>query len=553
MTQLNLFYQFPIQPIFEGHVKNILICKEEEIQKLQQTGAITLRKKKEEIQKSKILKTQLKSELETLQLQVQTECQKFDSNLKNIEDALLTNNQIQVSQSANVPSETVTSQHTVPKQVTITQIDPAIHFTDNFRNEMIETFYNNSHMWNYTFGSWFYKMKRIFFNDQKIKRMLKLTYIDSLSISKELLSVVISAMEQITVYPMYDNHVSDFEAGLCLLAAYFSTYNDCSLSEKSTLIDVVHNLSFIFRHLNTEIISQKNISDLNFYFGFKDPNNMKFFIPLCKGRHYAVNTFAEHILVKILITKNIIRILPGEKICTGGILVESQLTGALSNDKLLYWTQILLRPKLGKDIPIFVHEQQYLRSGIVAIESLFLLWQVLNSESIFIKRTGKFYLTTLFPHVSKNDFSENNFASGNIQNFEFLMRNYVIPTYILNTDITISGLFPGLIGIIVNESVRLGWNHQKKNTQENILHSQTKENPFATYIRSQLEESSELIILEKHDDILFHFEHGLNVTLSLALPRHRLFAMASSLFNVSDIYDFLYFIVLGFVPIAAVM
>ena len=51
MTQLSLFYQFPIQPIFEGHVRNTLICTEEDMQQLQNLGIRKLRKEKEEIKK----------------------------------------------------------------------------------------------------------------------------------------------------------------------------------------------------------------------------------------------------------------------------------------------------------------------------------------------------------------------------------------------------------------------------------------------------------------------------------------------------------------------
>ena len=93
MTQLSLFYQFPIQPIFEGHVRNTLICTEEDMQQLQNLGIRKLRKEKEEIQKNKILKNLLKTELDVLQAHVQTECQKLNTNLRDIENALLLENQ----------------------------------------------------------------------------------------------------------------------------------------------------------------------------------------------------------------------------------------------------------------------------------------------------------------------------------------------------------------------------------------------------------------------------------------------------------------------------
>nr|APO39189.1 DNA packaging tegument protein UL25 [Human betaherpesvirus 6A] len=555
MAQCNLFYQYPITPILEGHVRNILICTEKDVERLQSQSSLRLREKIDQGHRDKLLRMRLKTELDALQKKMQKDSDVLNSHLKAIEDALLFTNDGEV----NV--ETKADAQLIPKspeklekfnQVAITPLDPFIRFTDDFRGEMINTFFNNAHMWNFTFGSWFYKLKRVFYNEPGLRRAFKLTNVDSLTISKELLAVTVNALEQATVYPIFGSEMSDLEAALCILAAFYSTYENSQIDERTTLVDVITLLPVIFRLLGSEITALKNVSPSGTYFGFNDPSCMKFFVPMRKGKHYAENTFGNHVLIKMLLGRGVMQKIPGEKI-SQNFDVEARLHGAIKNDVLVYWTYQLMRPKLGNNVPIFIHDQHYLRSGLVAIESLFLLWRILNSESLFNKRVGKFLLTSVFPQLENVDFAENNFEAGNIQNFEYLMHHYVVPMYNLQNDISISTLFPGLVAVCVNESVRLGWEHKCAGAPSDAVQVQSKENPFVEYIRAQMEQQADVAILEKHDCILFHLENGLNITLSFTLPRQRLFAMASSLFNVNDTYDFIYFLVLGFLPIPAVI
>lgn len=224
----------------------------------------------------------LKTELDALQRKMQKDSDVLNSHLKAIEDALLFTNDGEV----NV--ETKADTQLLPKsperlekfnQVAITPLDPFIRFTDDFRGEMINTFFNNAQMWNFTFGSWFYKLKRVFYNEPGLRRALKITNVDSLTISKELLTVTVNALEQATVYPIFGSEMSDLEAALCILAAFYSTYENSQIDERTTLVDIITLLPVIFRLLGSEITTLKNVSPSGTYFGFNDPSCMKFLFP----------------------------------------------------------------------------------------------------------------------------------------------------------------------------------------------------------------------------------------------------------------------------------
>lgn len=494
--------------------------------------------------------TQLRNELDLLHKKVQIECEDIGHQILNIEKVLATvddNISFKQHEIENIPNESKKN-----NQVGITQIDPYIEFINNFREEIINTFYNNAQMWNYTMGAWYYKIKRILYYEPILRKKLRITNVESLSISQDLLLAIIDATEKVTIYPMYDSTVSDFEAALCILAAFYSVFTENKMDEHTTIIDICKLLPTIFKSLTNELAIEKNISNKT-QFIFNDPDDMKFFIPLHKGRHYSTKTFNNHVLIKIFIRKKIFQKIPGDQEAEESNIVKSQISGNMEDDRLLYWTYQLLRPKLHNNIPIFIHQQQYLRSGLTAIGTLYLIWKIVNSESVFGKRSGKFYLSTIFPHMDKISINEPDFISKSIHNFEFLLENYIIPSFIHDPEITISKLFPGIVCLLVTESVRTGWNQNKKATNINTLHIQTIKNPIIEYIISQFSEDDDLTRLEKHDSALFHFENGLNLALSFTLPKQRILSIASSLFNVHDMYDLLYFLVFGFLPIAAVI
>lgn len=141
------------------------------------------------------------------------------------------------------------------------------------------------------------------------------------------------------------------------------------------------------------------------------------------------------------------------------------------------------------------------------------------------------------------------------------MQYYIGPWYARDPAVTLSQLFPGLALLAVTESVRSGWDPSRREDSAGggdgggaVLMQLSKSNPVADYMFAQSSKQyGDLRRLEVHDALLFHYEHGLGRLLSVTLPRHRVSTLGSSLFNVNDIYELLYFLVLGFLPSVAVL
>ncbi|AGT99242.1 portal capping protein [Suid betaherpesvirus 2] len=436
----------------------------------------------------------------------------------------------------------------------ITQIDPHIEYVHDFRGEIIFTFFSDVHAWSYTMGPWYYKIKQYLFYESKWKRRLKIVNVESLSISQELLTALINAAEKVTYYPSYDVMISDLEAAACILISYYSVFAcNVDLEDVRDAGDVFPLLSAIFKFLADDIVMEQSVGDDSINFGFDDPEGIRFYTPINRGKHYHKGTFDNNILMRIFLRREVFGHLPRETTHLHSDLIGDRMFGAPVEDRLLYWTKRFWGPKMGHNIPNFVQDQHYLRSGITAIQSMFLLWKVLNSESVFGAKKGKFFLSMIFSNVDASTISEVDFQSRDIRNFEYLVENYVTPVYRSDSETTISKLFPGLVLLMVNESISTGWEPggKQKNRRVNILHVRSStQNPIVEYMFSQISSNyTDIMRLEVHDKCLFHFEHGLNELLLLSLPKNRMLSVSSSLFNVRDIYEFLYFLVLGFLPI----
>ncbi|APZ76279.1 DNA packaging tegument protein [Murid herpesvirus 3] len=556
MPRFAPYFQNAIVPIFESHRKNTLVFTSEEVNKLKDVNILNLKTELLTTQKKCMAQKLLLDELYELYDKLKKDFKSVENDFINVEREILEQVEIAQPQKNLIPKspplENIEELENAI-QVGITQIDPYIHFKENFRNEIIYTFFNNAHMWNYSMGLWYHKLKRLLYNETRPRRVLKIYNVESIGISQELLFMIIDMLEKVTVYPMQDITVSDFEAAMCLLAAFYSVCPNTKIREDSTIIDILKFLPDIFKHLTNEINLEKSNSP-NIRYEFRDPLDTKYFAPTYKNKFYHKRTFDHHILVRILLRKQIIHKIPGYDDSDVISKVNLKLEGTIKDDVLLLWTRKILYPKLGNNIPVFVYEQHYLRSGLVAVETLYLLWKILNVESIFLKRTGKFFLSVIFPNINNDFIGEDDFLSSSVKNFEYLVEKYIIPLYIHDQSITISMLFPGLVCLLIIESIKTGWEHGKKmQKNSNMVYSQTNQNIFLDFIITQLSNSNSLERLEKHDTLFFHFENGLDVALAFMLPKQKLISSASSLFNVGDLYDLLYFLVLGFLPVATIL
>ncbi|AEV80614.1 DNA packaging tegument protein UL25 [Cercopithecine betaherpesvirus 5] len=593
MSLLQPYYRLPIVA-FEPHAENILRCPPHVLRRLVDDSAAGLRK--EEVVANRVRKRYLREELSELNERVQTYCEDLETRVSEAEALLRQQCEVELpppsqSQEAAPPAKESYSAGNgseAPPQVTrdrgqtatwvaqcsdqekgvlffgITKNDPFIRFHTDFRGELINTMFENASTWTFTFGVWYYRLKRSLYTQPRWKKAFRLAQMENFSISQELLIGAINALENVTVYPTYDCVLSDIEAAVCLLAAYGQHHWDgrgLPDSIQGVLTELPHLLHKLSDEVSREIATWDGAATVNYY-AYRDPPDLKYYMPLSSGRHYSPGTFDQHVLVRVLYRRQVIQHLPGYEAQTA-TMVQERLSGQMRDDSLSLWCKRLLTSKVGRDVPVFVHEQQYLRSGITCLTALLLIWKVANSESVFAPRSGKFTLADILGHdvLPRSTSDDGSYGYGNrVRNFEFLLEHYIIPWYTRDPTVTISQLFPGVMLLAITESVRSGWDPSRRGDSQmgdsggTVLMQISKVNPVADFMFAQSSKQyGELKRLELHDALLFHCEHGLGRLLSVALPRHRVFALGSSLFNVNDIYEWLYFSVLGFLPVVSVM
>ncbi|AEV80928.1 DNA packaging tegument protein UL25 [Saimiriine betaherpesvirus 4] len=606
MNRLETFYHLPVPKIalgpvpvavpvsvvaaFEPHVDNVLWAPERVLRRLRDATGIELRQRRDEAVIDRIKKRYLKEELRQFRDAVANQCLGLEGRLSEAEMLLRQQvTDLPVSSSprsspVRIEGEAAPSEGAVDLgkgqktgavtwaafchddrhalHVGITQNDPTICFHRDFRGELIGTMFENSSTWTFSFGVWYYRLKRSLYTQPRWKRVFRLMQMESFSISQELLVATVGALENVTVYPAYDCALSDLEAAACLLAAYGHQVWE-GRDAPDSVIGVLQNLPYILNRLSEEIHREmanwKESVTTNFY-SYQDSPDMRYYVPMSGGRRYASGTFGRHILVRIFTHRNVLQRLAGSEAQVSAVVQERISGQAVDESTLTMWTRKLLSHRLGREVPIFLHEQQYLRSGLTCIETLLLLWKIVNSESVFVSRKRRFSLTDIIgsdlgaPKATVDP----GYTGSNVRNFEYLVEQYIIPWYQWDPTVTASQLFPGVVLLAITESVRSGWDPLQREDVKTmdggaITVQATKINPIADFMFAQSSKQySALKRLELHDTLLFHYENGVGKVLSVSLPRHRVFCLGSSLFNVNDIYECIYFFVLGFLPAVAV-
>lgn len=593
MVPLRTFYRMPI-PVFEPHEENVLACPADVMYRLRDDAGLQVRLYTDEVLVDRVLRAHLGEELQQFGESVMGECVRLDARL-DVAERLLVGQGVEfasgsryespgtdnISYGDNAPASDGTNAplaikdkgHVsdvprpkglaaqVPGHFGIVQTDPPIGFRSDFRGELIDTIFGTAQTWTFSFGSWYYRLKRWLFSQPQWKKFYRLNQIDNLSISQELLTGVIGAVENVTVYPMHDCAISDVDAAACIMAAYHAGLGDPNMPAYSDTVDVMRNLSKILSALSDDIAAELGQSSGNAqanYFAYKDPSDMRFYAPMQNGRHYVNGTFDDHVVIKVLLRRGVVVKIVGHAAAVADAVVSERLSGQARDDLLFTWTRRLLTARLGRDVPVFAHEQQYLRSGLTAVTSMLLLWRVLNSESVFSPRKGRFMLSDILGDAANiPQVQEAQFASSAVKNFEYVIHNYVVRWYQRDNSVTLSQLFPGLILLCVADSVRGGWDPRHRGSSGPVgvsgasdvitVHS-GRVDPVAEYMFAQSSKRNDTERLEAHDRVLFHYENGLGKILSVTLTRHRVSALASSLFNVVDIYETTYFMVFGFLP-----
>nr|WEG69903.1 DNA packaging tegument protein UL25 [Mastomys natalensis cytomegalovirus 3]WEG70323.1 DNA packaging tegument protein UL25 [Mastomys natalensis cytomegalovirus 3]WEG70463.1 DNA packaging tegument protein UL25 [Mastomys natalensis cytomegalovirus 3]WEG70603.1 DNA packaging tegument protein UL25 [Mastomys natalensis cytomegalovirus 3]WEG70883.1 DNA packaging tegument protein UL25 [Mastomys natalensis cytomegalovirus 3] len=584
MNPLKTFHDLPCIVAYEAHRGNVLVFSAEALERLRDESVLRFRQRAEDLTHDARLRRRAGEDLDALGEEIRGECKKFRDRISEAERLLvepMPNIQVDEGRrddgrgsavSAGDGTEYserggeggghgVSSTECDVSRFWITVVDPPITFSNDFRGELVDTLFGVSQAWTFSFGSWYYRLKRWLYNQPRWRRVYRLTQIENLAVSQELLMGVLNAVEQVTVYPAHDSVLSDIEVATCIIAAYQASV-DPSLDVPVSVEGILANCSRTLKMIYDDVFAETGMSGGNM-FAYKDPPGLRFYAPVQQGRRYASGTFDENAIVAAMFRRGALAHLPGScKTVTREVM--DRLSGAAHDDMLTLWALRLFGKRLGTVVPVITLEQHYLRSGLTAVMCLLVLWKVLNSESFFSRRNGRFSLKDIFPDGIGSDSSadvEEGFSSGCIKNFEFMMERYVVPWYARDSSVTASQLWPGLMLLAYCDSQRSGWDLSRRSIEPSdagvtvALHVQpSKANPLVDYMLLQHTAAPEKDVdrLAAHDYSLFHCENGLGKLLSINLPKHRMLTIGTHYFNLQNAYDCTYFFVLGFLPIISV-
>nr|CDI95413.1 GP77 [Caviid herpesvirus 2 str. CIDMTR] len=613
MSLLRHFYQ---NPVYEPHVQNTLLCPEEYLHRLRDESAIQLRRYREEALRDRILRYHMGEDVSELASRLTDRCTELRARVGLVSETLSGHasggefGDLVVSAyrdddgGAARASEAPTSRPTAddrpsgqgagPSSETradrngrfgIAQCDPEIRFQSDFRGELIATLYSESQHWTFSLGVWYYRLKRTLYGYPSWRRIYKISNVDGFNVSQELLMGVINAVENVTVCPTYDCLVSDLEAAACLLAAYYAV-RVVRRSDSSTPDAALESVSAVLR--NSGRVLKVLLEDMTAEaedrggggrlaanrYGYRDPSGMRYYIPLKGGKRYATGTFDQHAVVRVMLKHGVLTRLPGSRDADMDYVVSEMAFGKTPHDPLFTWSSRLLRDLLGTErVPVLTGEQQYLRSGLTCIMGMLLMFQTSNLQSVFGGREGHFNFTDVlrsdFPASSAStsgSVGEPGYVPNVVRNYEYLMEAYVVRWYRRDRNVTFSQLFPGLVLACAADSVRSGWVHGSGDDDElssassgdnvTTLLRNARSNPVVEFMFAQHEGKHRLgddpKRLEAHDALLFHYENGLGRVLSNPLPGQFVLGLMSSLFGVGNVYDYLYFTALGFLPVVQV-
>lgn len=544
---------------FPAHTKNALRYLNPRPKRMRLTQLLMLRKEK--LLSDEILKNRraLKKRMEELKTNIENTHEDLIQDIELVKKDLI-DNRVQAKAAHNDATEPTEPDEqtldlestgldlpidTVTSTVKIVNTDPAFAFQDSFRREFLTTLYTESSKI-YTFGEWYFRLKRMFYDEDRYRRKFKIQNNDTPNISFELLQGILDTVELVTVNPATGAVLTDLQSAMCIMWAFYTTVRPDV--EIPPLAEAIRTVPLILTLLIREIRNSNQGFNLMGAYGFND-KNLVFYTP--QKQRYDVNTFKDNSILQILYRVNAIQHLPSDFI---GANMRANLDVDLNEDWLFRVTTTLLRNSNIKKIPIFSHEQYYLRAGLYTVAALIFIQQILDSESMFNVDSHRRFDISLFTHDRAPTYEVNYVPGDNIKNFEYLWEKYVIPTYLRDpSNTTVSTLFPGVVLLGIHVSELNGWlgpGHVIKHQSNVVSLKSDKIRPLYNYLLLHHGTPRQIIeTLKTHDQALFYFENGINILLNKPLMKEYVFKLTQRHFNAGDIYELCYFFVLGFLPL----
>nr|QRE02502.1 putative portal-capping protein [Otarine gammaherpesvirus 4] len=420
--------------------------------------------------------------------------------------------------------------------------DPGFTVKEDLRMELVHQMYADRTQWLPSYGSWYREVTLAAMQRRGFPRELRGDANFKNSTSERLMRELIGTIVRTTDDVYSDTrHLPDTQAALCLLNAYYCTR--VSVPPPQSAADLLANLDVKLETLVADLKSWRDsTTNTNFEFTYTRVQQRGTIAPINHDATYDRDFFSTNRLYQLLASHGVARIPTGTT--RGGVLVG--VKDSLQEPDMVY---AITTHIFGPDIPPFANHQWNLRVGIVALQILILAFLIL--ETTQPQRTGarrRLHLDTLlgsrFKRQQLSDSSSNMLRRSGT--FSFLVRHYVAPMIAFAPHTPASALFPGVV--LAALEARSATTSDPMRRYVNLTAS--KYNDVLEVITQRLLLKEPHALLAATTSLRLNAESGMSTLLSRASPASAMTDIIREQFGGCDDYDKLYFIVLGFLPVA---
>lgn len=427
---------------------------------------------------------------------------------------------------------TSTPQTSPTYRVAVSPSDPSFAVRDDFRLEFLADMYLQPNHWLPSYGPWYAEFTERAMHARVFPSELRGKANFHNSTSHKLMQALTTTVTGATDDFYTDSrNLSDMNAGLCLLGAYYALRSSTALPlTRDRLFD---NLDDKVKSL-TEDLRRSDLTG-DFFFNPASAQQAASTAPLQKESRYAGDFFGNH---------RIFQLFKGM-----GLFPEAgpqPVQGAASAIDLTYSVTSAV---FGPEIPPFMSYQWNLRVGLVALEFLVLVYVSLDTAQVSpATPRRRLNLRALLGNKlsSQDTRTQAPVFLKRGQLFSFIARNYIAACLKHRPNGSASWLFPGIVLVALESEAPLADTARPTvdltgSTYTLLLQTITQ--------RMLIKDATGLV--EARTKLRLQVEDGLARALGKTSPATYVETLTRRFFGAEDNYDMLYFIILGFLPVAA--